>query len=184
MSRSRPRAHDSASCVWVGNALAPCDRERAWTPTPLPRIAHDQEAFEAFYRVHVEAVQRFVARRVSDPHRAADLTAEVFLAAIESADSYRPDRGSSVAWLFGVVRVAVSAEHGTPCRLRDVADPVRRPCRPPDAQRRRVRRVLSALPPCGVSWTVTACLPLLAIAAWPRLVGLTATTARLPAATR
>lgn len=77
----------------------------------LPLIAHDPAVFEAFYRAHVEAVQRFVARRVADPHRAADLTAEVFLAAIESADSYRADRGSPVAWLFGVARIVVSAEH-------------------------------------------------------------------------
>src|SRR5882757_3632156 len=49
----------------------------------LARIAHDPGAFEAFYREHVEGVQRFVARRVDDPHLAADLTADVFLAAIE-----------------------------------------------------------------------------------------------------
>ena len=48
----------------------------------------EPDALEAFYRDHVEAVQRFVARRVSDPHLAADLTADVFLAAIDSAASY------------------------------------------------------------------------------------------------
>ena len=42
----------------------------------LTAIATDPEALEAFYREHVEAVQRFVARRVSDPHLAADLTAD------------------------------------------------------------------------------------------------------------
>ena len=40
-------------------------------------IDEDPEAFEAFYRDHLETVRRFVARRVSDPHLAADLTAEV-----------------------------------------------------------------------------------------------------------
>ena len=59
-------------------------------PDELPRIAHDPEAFEAFYREHVEAVQRFVVRRVADPQLAADLTAEVFLAAIDAAPAYRP----------------------------------------------------------------------------------------------
>jgi DNA-directed RNA polymerase specialized sigma24 family protein len=48
-------------------------------------IATDPDAFERFYREHVEAVQRFVARRVDDPYLAADLTADVFVAAIESA---------------------------------------------------------------------------------------------------
>ena len=35
------------------------------------RIGTDPTAFEAFYRMHVEAVERFVVRRVDDPHRAA-----------------------------------------------------------------------------------------------------------------
>jgi RNA polymerase sigma factor (sigma-70 family) len=73
-------------------------------------IGTDPEAFEAFYRAHVDAVERFVVRRVTDPHRAADLTAEVFLAAIESADGYRPSRGAPVAWLYGVARNVLAAD--------------------------------------------------------------------------
>ncbi len=47
-------------------------------------------------------MQRFVARRVNDPHVAADLTADVFVAVIEAAaatdpTSDRHERGSS-AW--------------------------------------------------------------------------------------
>ena len=68
------------------------------------------DALEAFYRDHVEAVQRFVARRVSDPHLAADLTADVFLAAVDSAASYDSSRGPVVAWLYGVGRNAIAAE--------------------------------------------------------------------------
>jgi DNA-directed RNA polymerase specialized sigma24 family protein len=56
-------------------------------PDELPRIAHDPATFEAFYREHVEAVLRFITRRVADPHLAGDLTAEVFLAAIDAAPS-------------------------------------------------------------------------------------------------
>jgi RNA polymerase sigma factor (sigma-70 family) len=95
-------------------------------------IRHDPAAFEAFYRANVEAVQRFVARRVSDPHLAADLTAEVFLAAIEAAGSYRPGLGSPRAWLFGVARNVVNAEwrraaresaaHGRAAGRRHLAD--------------------------------------------------------------
>lgn len=81
------------------------------TPDELPRIAYDPDAFERFYREHVEAVQRFVARRVADPHRAADLTADVFLAAIDGAGRYDPERGVPAAWLFGVARHVVHAEH-------------------------------------------------------------------------
>ncbi|MBO9532115.1 MAG: sigma-70 family RNA polymerase sigma factor [Solirubrobacteraceae bacterium] len=75
------------------------------------RIGHDPEAFDAFYREHVELIQRFVARRVNDPHRAADLTAEIFLAAIESANAFDPARGNPTAWLYGIARVVVSGDY-------------------------------------------------------------------------
>jgi RNA polymerase sigma-70 factor, ECF subfamily len=76
----------------------------------LTAITSDPDAFERFYREHVEAVQRFVARRVDDPYLAADLTADVFVAAIESAGSYRRSRGEPVAWLFGIARNVVAGE--------------------------------------------------------------------------
>lgn len=80
------------------------------TVHPISRIAHDPGAFEAFYREHVDAVLRFTTRRVPDPHLAADLTADVFLAAIDAAPTYRPERGEPRAWLFGVARNVVNAE--------------------------------------------------------------------------
>src|SRR4051794_6846614 len=76
----------------------------------IPRIAHDPDVFEAFYREYVNAVQRFVVRRVGDPHLAADLTADIFLAAIDGAPGYDPRRGEPTGWLFGVARNVVSAE--------------------------------------------------------------------------
>jgi RNA polymerase sigma factor (sigma-70 family) len=76
----------------------------------VARIAHDPDVFEVFYREHIDAVQRFVARRIRDPHLAADLTAEVFLAAIAAAASYRPRRGAPGLWLFGVARNVVNNE--------------------------------------------------------------------------
>ncbi|MEV0401123.1 sigma-70 family RNA polymerase sigma factor [Actinoallomurus sp. NPDC050550] len=78
--------------------------------TGLSRIRHDPDAFEGFYRRHVEAVTRFVARRVDDPHTAADLTADVFLAVIDSAHTYRPGSGTEIAWLFGIARNVLAAE--------------------------------------------------------------------------
>ncbi|MDL4775774.1 RNA polymerase sigma factor [Actinomadura xylanilytica] len=75
----------------------------------LSRIRHDPEAFEAFYRRHVETVNRFVARRVDDPHTAADMTADVFIAVIDSAHTYRPSCGNEIGWLFGVARNVLAA---------------------------------------------------------------------------
>lgn len=77
----------------------------------LSTIAHDPEAFEAFYRAHIELVQAFVARRVGDPHLAGDLTAEVFLAAIDSAEGYRAALGEPAAWLIGIARNVVRTEY-------------------------------------------------------------------------
>ena len=76
----------------------------------LTEIGSDPDAFERFYRQHVDAVQRFVARRVDNPYLAADLTADVFVAAIESAGSYRRSRGEPVAWLFGIAHNVVAGE--------------------------------------------------------------------------
>ena len=78
--------------------------------SPVRAIGSDPAAFEAFYREHLPAVRRFVARRVSDPHLAADLTSDVFLAAIDAASSYRPDRGVPAAWLSGIARRVVASE--------------------------------------------------------------------------
>jgi RNA polymerase sigma-70 factor (ECF subfamily) len=71
-------------------------------------IGTDSDLFEAFYREHVEGLQRFVARRVGDRERAADLTAEIFLAAIDSAHRYRPGRAAPKTWLYGIARVLVA----------------------------------------------------------------------------
>jgi RNA polymerase sigma factor (sigma-70 family) len=83
-------------------------RERGVGPEQLRWIGTDPDLFEAFYREQVEDVQRFVARRVGERERAADLTAEIFLAAIDSAHRYRPRRGTPKAWLFGIARVLVA----------------------------------------------------------------------------
>src|SRR4249920_1306094 len=89
-------------------------------------IARDPDAFEVFYREHLETVQRFVARRIADPHLAADLTAEVFLAAVDSAASYRPDPG-------GARRLARGCRPQRP--VERVPATVARPRRPASHQR-------------------------------------------------
>jgi DNA-directed RNA polymerase specialized sigma24 family protein len=69
-------------------------------PDELARVAHDPATSEAFYREHVEAVQRFVVRYVADPHLAADLSAEVFVAAIGAVPSYIAARSTLRGQLF------------------------------------------------------------------------------------
>ncbi|GHH04676.1 RNA polymerase sigma factor [Streptomyces lanatus] len=79
-------------------------------PVGPAAAVRDPRLFEEFYRRHVEAVMRFVARRVDDPHTAADLAAEIFLAVLDSAHTYRPRLGSETAWLYGIARNVVSSE--------------------------------------------------------------------------
>ncbi len=81
-------------------------------------IGSDPAAFAEFYRAHVDEVTRFVARRVADPHLAADLTAEVFLAVIEAAVSYRGSFGGPRTWLYGIARNVVAAEFRRAARER------------------------------------------------------------------
>lgn len=83
-------------------------REHGVRPELLRLISTDPDIFEAFYREHVDRVQRFVARRIGDSERAADLTAEIFLAAIDSAPRYRARQGTPKAWLLGIARVVVA----------------------------------------------------------------------------
>ncbi|MEI2774428.1 MAG: RNA polymerase sigma factor [Tetrasphaera sp.] len=92
---------------------------RAHTDDALDGVGADPAAFETFYRAHVRQVERFIARRVADPHEAADLTADVFLAVLEEAHAYRPERGSPLAWVFGIARNTI-ADHqrGAARRLR------------------------------------------------------------------
>lgn len=74
-------------------------------------VGTDPDLFEGFYREHLEEVQHFVARRVDDPHVAADLTADIFVAVIENAQSYDPLLGTQRAWLFGIAKHVVHAEY-------------------------------------------------------------------------
>jgi RNA polymerase sigma-70 factor (ECF subfamily) len=73
-------------------------------------MATDRAAFAAFYQAHFDTVLGFVTRRITDAHLAADLTADVFLAALQSTSAYRGD-GPPAAWLLGIARRVVASEH-------------------------------------------------------------------------
>lgn len=62
----------------------------------------DEEAFVAFYRRHLPAMLGFFLRRTGDRELTADLTAEVFAAALIAAERYRPGERPALAWLYGI----------------------------------------------------------------------------------
>lgn len=84
------------------------DRGGGGRPAP-PRS--DPAGFSAFYEENFEAVLTFVTRRTDNPHVAADLTADVFVAALEAAGRYDARQGAPIAWLYGIAR-NVMAVHG------------------------------------------------------------------------
>jgi RNA polymerase sigma factor (sigma-70 family) len=65
-------------------------------------VAGDADAFVAFYRRHLAAMLAFFLRRTGDRELTADLTAEVFAAALLAAERYRPGERPALAWLYGI----------------------------------------------------------------------------------
>jgi RNA polymerase sigma factor (sigma-70 family) len=69
----------------------------------------DPEAFAAFYRRHEDAMLVFFLRRTTSAEAAADLTAEVFAAALGSVRRFRPARQPAVAWLYAIANHKLSS---------------------------------------------------------------------------
>jgi RNA polymerase sigma factor (sigma-70 family) len=59
-------------------------------------------AFAVFYDRYEAAVAGYLARRVVDPEVVADLTAEVFAAALHAASRYRPVEATAAGWLLTI----------------------------------------------------------------------------------
>lgn len=75
-------------------------------PRPL---AHDPDAFVAFYRRNARDVLVFFLRRTFEPEVARDLTAEAFATAFEHRGRFRGTTDAeAAAWLFGIARHKLS----------------------------------------------------------------------------
>src|SRR5918994_2830566 len=66
--------------------------------------------FEALYRAARDDVYAYVATLLRDRGAAEDVTAAAFERAYRKQRSYRADRGSERAWLFGIARNAALDE--------------------------------------------------------------------------
>jgi RNA polymerase sigma factor (sigma-70 family) len=64
----------------------------------------DDQAFASLYRGYLPLVVRWCLRETGDRELAADLSAEVFAAALTAACRYRAEQGSATAWLLGIAR--------------------------------------------------------------------------------
>ena len=70
----------------------------------LVRYAHrDADAFAVLYRRHNHRVYSYLMSRVGHREDAQDLTAQTFLAVLESLPMYR-GQGNFVGWMLGIAR--------------------------------------------------------------------------------
>lgn len=75
----------------------------------LAETGHNPEAFGVFYRRHEKAILLYFLRRLGSAEVAADLTAEVFAAALESSKRFRPGKTPAAAWLYGIAKNKLAA---------------------------------------------------------------------------
>lgn len=67
----------------------------------------DKAAISELYQLHVQAIYRYIAYRVSTAADAEDLTAEVFLKMVEGLPSYRLTGAPFEAWLYRIASARV-----------------------------------------------------------------------------
>ena len=87
-----------------------------WTPDPpepepndetlVAAARTDPAAFADLYERYRPEIHAFVFRRVGDPHRAEDITSQVFLRALRGLSTYRS--GSFRGWLYQIARNAIT----------------------------------------------------------------------------
>lgn len=83
-----------------------------WTPDPpdddalIAAARTDPAAFADLYERYRPEIHAFVYRRVGDPHRAEDVTGQVFLRALRGLPTYRA--GSFRGWLYQIARNAIT----------------------------------------------------------------------------
>ncbi|MDQ3408947.1 MAG: RNA polymerase sigma factor [Actinomycetota bacterium] len=120
----------------------------------------DGERFAVFYRRHLPEVLRFVLRRVGDRELAADLTAEVFAAALEARTTFDRQLGDARGWLCAIAsnKIVDSQRRGRVedgCRRRLGMTPVMLE----DDDLRRIDDIAAAGEAVGSSSSLLAALP-------------------------
>jgi RNA polymerase sigma-70 factor (ECF subfamily) len=100
LSRSRWRASPAA-----GDHEGTDPAETAW----IAAAQADPAAFAPLYERYATPVYRFIHRKVGNPEVANDLTAQVFIKAIERIGRYQPRPGATFrSWLFTIARNTVT----------------------------------------------------------------------------
>jgi RNA polymerase sigma-70 factor (ECF subfamily) len=67
----------------------------------------DQQAFATLYRSHVDRIYRYILYRVDNAIIAEDLTADVFMHALEGLSRYECSSSPWIAWLYSIANARV-----------------------------------------------------------------------------
>lgn len=79
--------------------------------TLLGQTISNPQSFAAFYRRFERPLLAFLLRATGRTDLAADLAAETFARALESAETYDPARGRADQWLFGIARNVLGSSY-------------------------------------------------------------------------
>jgi RNA polymerase sigma-70 factor (ECF subfamily) len=79
-------------------------------PTLVRLAQTDTQAFGALYDLYVQRVYRYCYYRTNSESEAEDLTAQIFLAALEGMPRYKQN-GYFAGWLFSIARKKVADYH-------------------------------------------------------------------------
>ncbi|MCL7454464.1 MAG: sigma-70 family RNA polymerase sigma factor [Anaerolineae bacterium] len=91
----------------------------------------DRQAVAELYRTHVDTVYRYVYTRVRDEQVAEDLTAQVFLQAIEGLPGYEVTGAPFMAWLYRIAYARVVDHYRREGRRQEVSLPEALPAETP-----------------------------------------------------
>jgi RNA polymerase sigma-70 factor (ECF subfamily) len=81
--------------------MSTLDRRPSSSP---PSETEREELCRRWYEEHGRAIYRFLRFQVDSADTADDLTAEVFLRAVRSAQRFDPERGTARSWLFRIAQ--------------------------------------------------------------------------------
>lgn len=68
----------------------------------------DSKAFAREYDAHARRIYAFLYYRTLHRETAEDLTAQVFLKALERLESFNPSKGTFTAWIYAIARNALT----------------------------------------------------------------------------
>jgi RNA polymerase sigma factor (sigma-70 family) len=80
------------------------------------------EAFAGFYEQYLPKVYRYISYRISDTHKAEDITSVVFEKALTKFKSFSPEKASFSTWIFTIARNTLTDHFRTSSKIQTVSD--------------------------------------------------------------